>query len=357
MDDVTCISPEIDADMVSSRIYTNDILYNITGASIGRSALYTLEEQANVNQHVCIIRLKQDSPKFISYFLLSRLGAKELFAFQAGGNREGLNYQQLGSFKLSLPALPEQKRIVAVLDAWDSYLEKLARKIEIKKQIKKGLMQKLLSGKKRLRGFAEPWAPVKLADVCKVTMGQSPPSSSYNVSQSGRPLIQGNADLKNRKTIQRIWTSEPSKFAEKNQIIMTVRAPVGSIGIAQEDVCIGRGVCAIAAKDADHNYILHYLIGLEKKWMSFEQGSTFTAVNGSDIRGLKLYLPKTKQEQTAIADILTKAGDEIEVLEKKKQIIEEQKKFLLNNLITGQIRTPQDLLERLPHFARNNGNR
>ena len=85
LDDVACISPAIDSEMASSRVLPGDILYNITGASIGRSALYNLNEPANVNQHVCVIRLKKDSPKFVGYFLLSRLGEKELFSFQAGG--------------------------------------------------------------------------------------------------------------------------------------------------------------------------------------------------------------------------------------------------------------------------------
>jgi len=107
--DVTYISHTIDADMASTRVYTNDILYNITGASIGRAALYSLEEQANVNQHVCIIRLTKDDPKFINYFLSSPLGAKELYSFQAGGNREGLNFQQLGSFKVPLPPPPSRR--------------------------------------------------------------------------------------------------------------------------------------------------------------------------------------------------------------------------------------------------------
>lgn len=255
----------------------------------------------------------------------------------------GISKKEISKLLLSIPPLPEQKRIVAVLETWDKTIELLKKKIKIKKQIKKGLMQELLTGKTRLPGFEDKWEVVQLQNICSIIMGQSPPSTAYNTTGQGFPLIQGNNDIENRKTLARIWTTEITKTAKKGDIIMTVRAPVGWIGIATEDVCIGRGVCAIRAVKVNHNYIFKLLESYENRWKSFEQGSTFTAVNSADVKALQLNIPKSKGEQTAIANTLTTADKEIVLLEQELSIIQDQKKYLLNNLITGAIRTPETL--------------
>lgn len=255
----------------------------------------------------------------------------------------GISKTSLSKIVLSLPPIPEQKRIVAVLETWDQAIEKLARKIEIKEKIKKGLMQQLLTGKVRLPGFTDDWHTVKLGDISKVIMGQSPSSSFYNEIGDGIPLIQGNNDIKKRKTIARIWTSSVTKSAELGSIIMTVRAPVGLVGLATEKVCLGRGVCGIIPEKADKDYVFKFLESYESMWKSLEQGSTFSAVNSSDIRGLEIKMPILKDEQEAIADILTTVDQDIDGLMSKQRAFEIQKKYLLNNLITGAIRTPENL--------------
>lgn len=245
---------------------------------------------------------------------------------------------------ISLPPLPEQSRIVAVLETWDKAIEKLTEKIEMKKNIKKGLMQDLLFGKRRLPTFKEKWKNAQLVEVCNINMGQSPSSAAYNENGKGLPLIQGNNDIKNKKTVSRIWTTEITKIANKGDLIMTVRAPVGNLGIAQEKICIGRGVCAISASNnSDVNFIFQILKSYELKWKSLEQGSTFTAVNSSDIKRLKISIPLFKNEQAAIANIFITADNEIETLEKKLSFLKDQKKYLLNNLVTGEIRTPVNM--------------
>ena len=198
-------------------------------------------------------------------------------------------------------------------------------------------MQQLLSGKKRLKGFSKEWKEVRLKDICDVIMGQSPSSENYNENSNGLPLVQGNADIKNRKTIDRFWTSEITKTCDENDIIMTVRAPVGSIGKATQKACIGRGVCCIKAKKVNNIFIYFYLILIEPSWKTFEQGSTFTAVNSSDIKNIQLLMPE-KEEQTAIANVLQCADDELQLLKKKLEQLKEQKKGLMQVLLTGKKR-------------------
>ena len=110
--DIVYIDESTDESMANSRVCTNDVLLNITGASIGRSAVYKGLELANVNQHVCIIRpIKEYLSDFIQLNLSSDNGQKQIDASQAGGGREGLNFQEIGKMQFSFPTINEQKCI------------------------------------------------------------------------------------------------------------------------------------------------------------------------------------------------------------------------------------------------------
>lgn len=153
-------------------------------------------------------------------------------------------------------------------------------------------------------------------------------------------LIQGNADMQNGLTVERVWTTEVTKEAPKGSLIMTVRAPVGEIAVATQKVCLGRGVCAI--KSDYSNYLRIYLDWFKPKWLQFIQGSTFESVNGTDVRKLKIRLPETK-EASSIVNVINVVEDEIEAMKSICNNAKLQKKYLLKNLITGTIRTPEDL--------------
>ena len=118
--DIVYIDEATDESMANSRVYTNDVLLNITGASIGRSAVYKGLESANVNQHVCIIRsIEGHQPDFIQLNLSSDNGQKQIDESQAGGGREGLNFQEIGKMQFFFPSLNEQKCIGRYFNSLD----------------------------------------------------------------------------------------------------------------------------------------------------------------------------------------------------------------------------------------------
>jgi type I restriction enzyme S subunit len=119
------------------------------------------------------------------------------------------------------------------------------------------------------------WNTIRLGDACEVYMGQSPDSSSYNEKGDGIPLVQGNADINNRRTAPKKYTNAPTKICETGSLILTVRAPVGVVGKAVHEACIGRGVCEIRCKKVNPEYIYQFLLFNEDKWTHLEQGSTF----------------------------------------------------------------------------------
>ena len=138
-------------------------------------------------------------------------------------------------------------------------------------------------------------------------MGQSPPSDTYNKEGVGLPFFQGKTEFGRRYPKIKMYCSSPKKTATENDILMSVRAPVGPVNIANNDCCIGRGLCAIRSSDKlDFMYLYHFLKANELKISSKGTGSTFTAINKKTIHELEIPLPPL-QTQKKIVAILEKA--------------------------------------------------
>jgi type I restriction enzyme S subunit len=175
----------------------------------------------------------------------------------------------------------------------------------------------------------------RLGDIAEIVMGQSPSSSNYNAKGLGLPLIQGNADISQRVTIRRIFSTEITKRGKCGDILMSVRAPVGEISRAVFDVCLGRGVCAIRYPN---DFLYHYLINIEPSWARLSKGSTFDAVNSADVKELEVSLPKEQSEQTAIATVLSDMDADIAALEARRDKTHDLKQGMMQELLTGRIR-------------------
>ena len=180
----------------------------------------------------------------------------------------------------------------------------------------------------RFSGFEEEWQENKLCDIARITMGQSPNSENYTNDSNDTLLIQGNADLNNGKVIPRLFTKQVTKTCDKNDIIMTVRAPVGDIAISDYNACIGRGVCSIKSS----KFVYHYLDYLKMKdyWKKISKGSTIDSITSDDIKSLLIKTPNKKEEEKIIKtiDLINK---KIELQSKKIEDLKLFKKGLLYN--------------------------
>ena len=148
---------------------------------------------------------------------------------------------------------------------------------------------------------------VELKDVCDVNMGQSPASSSYNAEQRGLPFFQGNADFGDISPTVRLWCDSPTKIAHPGDLLLSVRAPIGAINIADCQCCIGRGLAALTAKEGvcDSDWLFFALGSRVAELQAQGTGSTFKAVNKATL--LNLTLPHcTLVEQRNIASRLNK---------------------------------------------------
>lgn len=251
-------------------------------------------------------------------------------------DRMNITVKNFYEMPLPFPSIPEQSRIASFFSAIDEKLKLETQRITALKQYKKGVMQKLFSQELRFKeenGKEFPdWEVKKLGEVCDIVMGQSPSSTSYNSDEFGIPLIQGNADIQNRLSKPRNWTTEKTKECKIGDLILTVRAPVGSVAKSIHNACIGRGVCAIRNNSKSLNeFIYQFLLDFETKWISLEQGSTFTAVSGIEIKKIKILLPSLP-EQIKIANFLSSIDYKIDQAENRLQRIQMYKKGLLQQM-------------------------
>ena len=185
--------------------------------------------------------------------------------------------------------------------------------------------------------FSGKWSERRLSDLAVITMGQSPSSIFYNSNGEGLLLIQGNADIENRQTIERVWTTQGNKRCDLGDLILTVRAPVGTVAVASKKACIGRGVCGLKPF-GDSSFLFHALVHAEDQWQALEQGSTFTAANSEQVGQFRLHVPDDENEQRAIAEVLSDVDGLLNALEAlivKKRAI---KQAVMQQLLTGKTR-------------------
>ena len=183
------------------------------------------------------------------------------------------------------------------------------------------------------------WKVMHLNDFANIIMGQSPPSKAYNQTGEGLPFFQGKADFdsKNNRPKIRQWTTHTTKIAPQNSILFTVRAPVGDVILNNIESCIGRGLASIEAKDGGSNkFLFFYLQHIGEQFEKYAQGSTFTAINSTELKNYEINVPSLS-EQTKIATILSKVDEEIEKVEQIIEQTEKLKKGLMQKLLTKGI--------------------
>lgn len=189
----------------------------------------------------------------------------------------------------------------------------------------------------RFSGFTLDWEKTSLGNICILVMGQSPNSESYNSDGEGLPLIQGNADMANGRTKSERYTSAPLKVCDINDVVLTVRAPVGELSLASEKSALGRGVCSLSATNLNNEFLYYLLSSKKKAWKTIEQGSTFTAISGDDIRSFMVSVPDDK-EQEKIASFFTLLDKKIALAERKLDNIYKLRDLLLEELLNQGIR-------------------
>ncbi|HHU4277134.1 TPA: restriction endonuclease subunit S [Escherichia coli] len=301
-----------------------------------------------LNQHIYKVFANENVHEHWLYLALLHITQK--IEAQAHGFKSTLLHVQKkdidNQFVLT-PPVAEQKKISQILSTWNKAISVTEKLLANSQQQKKALIQQLLTGKKRLLDesgvrFSGEWCTCTLSEVAHIIMGSSPKSEAYNDNGLGLPLIQGNADIKCRVSCPRVYTSDITKECTPGDILLSVRAPVGTVALSQHKACIGRGISAIKSKrKMSQSFLYQWFLWFEPKWCYLSQGSTFESINSDDIKTLKLSVPNF-EEQQKIAAVLSAADTEISTLEKKLACLKNEKKALMQQLLTGKRRVKVD---------------
>ncbi len=266
------------------------------------------------------------------YYLLQTLGLEDLNEDSAvpGLNRETA-YQQ----EFLLPSVPEQKAIASVLSSFDDKIDLLHRQNTTLEAMAETLFRQWFVEKAH-----EDWDEGTLKDEFDFTMGQSPAGSSFNEDGLGVPMFQGNADFGFRFPTERVYTTEPARFAEPMDTLISVRAPVGAQNMAKVKCCIGRGVAAFRYKSNPNFYTYTYfkLRSLMEEIKKFnDEGTVFGSISKSDFENLVTSIPNDKDvkrfevEAKPINDKIINNCEQIQTLEKLRD-------NLLPKLMSGEVR-------------------
>ncbi|HER2959876.1 restriction endonuclease subunit S [Streptococcus pyogenes] len=276
-------------------------------------------------------------PKFNREFMFQWLDMFRPYWNKYGqpGSQVNLNSEIVRDQVINLPSLPEQEAIGELFQTVDQLIQLQRQKLATLKEQKQTFLRKMFpaQGQKvpeiRLQGFDGEWEEKELGDIVQITMGQSPSSQNYTTNPSDYILVQGNADIKNGYVFPRVWTTQITKQADKGDIILSVRAPVGDVGKTNYHVIIGRGVAAIKGNEFIFQ-ILKYLkeIGY---WKRISTGSTFDSISSSDIKYAKIQIPSLS-EQEAIGDFFQTLDQQIAQSEEKLTELKALKQTLLNRL-------------------------
>lgn len=324
---------DIKKDKTISRIWTSELTKTADKGDVILTVRAPVGMVGLAHNKVCIGRgvcsIKSDNLDFIYYFL--KYFQPRWSIFEQGSTFTAVNSSDIRKLNILLPPLPEQKRIVKVLEVWDNYLEKLSKKIELKKNIKKGLMQKLLTGEIRLKGFDGEWKEAKLGEVCIIKRGEM--ITKNMITQGDIPVIAGGK--------QPAYYHDKYNYDGKTITVSGSGASAGFVSYFKKPIFASD--CSVIKEigyKSDIDFIYYQVLSRQKYIFSLQSGGAQPHVYPRDLALLKIDFVDDIQEQSAIAEILTTSDKEIELLEKKKKIIEEQKRFLLNSLVSGKIRVP-----------------
>lgn len=323
-------------------IERGDLLYALYGATSGECALSKIS--GAINQAILCIRPTKDVDR---YFLLSFLqkGKEYYYNSYLQGGQGNLSADIVKGYKILTPPLPEQRKIAEVLSTWDKAIEKqmlLVEKLELRK---KGLMQQLLTGKKRLHGFSEEWKTVKLGSIADVVGGGTPDTNNSDYWDGNIAWLTP-SEIGTEKyvyTSKKHITEEGLKNSSARllpvgTIVFTSRATIGLKAILKTEASTNQGFQSLIISQSSNiefvYYLLDILIHVIRKKSS---GSTFPEISANSLKSINITTPPL-EEQNAIAEILSVCDKEISLAKQKLDTLRQQKKGLMQVLLTGKKR-------------------
>ena len=341
------------------------IVIGRSGASFGQVHFSKVDFWPH-NTGLYVTDFKGNDPLFAFYFLK----ALNFDRYNSGSAQPSLNRNFIYPIPIRVPKPAEQKAIAAILGALDDKIELNRRMNETLESMARALFQSWfvdfepvrakLDGRKPvgmddataalfpehledspLGHIPKGWKAGNVVEGFNLTMGQSPPGDTYNEEGNGLPFYQGRTDFGFRFPTRRIYCSAPTRYAKSSDTLVSVRAPVGDINMANEECCIGRGVAAVRHKSGATSFTYHSMANLYPDFARFEaEGTVFGSINKDIFEKLRFVIPPMEiilayERQAGPVD------DQIRILEKQSRTLATLRNTLLPKLLSGELRVTE----------------
>lgn len=301
-------------------------------ASIGLNAIAQTEMATNQQINAIVPNSNFDS-EFLYYLFC--YNTDKLKQYAGGGGILILSKGEFEKIRFMVPAFTEQKKIAEILGTWDRAIEELTGLIAEKKELKRGLMQRLLTGAQRLPGFTKPWKKNALSDLCSIETGK-------------KDVNEGNPTGKYPFfTCAKTHTFSDSFSYDKEAILIAGNGDVGNCQYYNGKFEAYQRTYILSDFQTNVNLLFQILNNKMARYAeSQKQQGAMPYIKLGTLTDFIVYMPEDLEEQKAIADVLSKADAEIDLLNQQLDVLKEQKRGLMQKLLTGEIRVKVDTDEQ-----------
>lgn len=350
------------SDLIESSIWEINITRHITAEAVAKSATHICPRntvlvvsrvgvgkvaiapfEVCTSQDFTNLVSKKHDARFLAYCIQNKM--KIMAEKTQGTSIKGVTVENIAQMEIELPPQEEQTAIAEALSDIDNLISSQQKLIEKKKAIKQGTMQELLTGKKRLPGFSGKWTNTTLGRCFSKIVGGGTPSRAISEFWNGEipwATVKDFATFNPYKTQEYISEAglnhSSTHLIPKGTLITSTRMGIGKIVIYYVDVAINQDLKALFVSDDVSKEYIYHLFGMVGKIIeSLGNGSTVKGIRIEQLKNLSIVLPK-KNEQQAIAQVLSDMDSEIEQLEKKLAKYQQIKQGMMQELLTGRIR-------------------
>lgn len=372
-----------EAELERSSLHAGDLLFarrSLVAEGAGKCSI-VMEVTEPTTFESSIIRARPDSKRanslYLYYFFNSPQGRYLLGTILRQVAVSGITGTDLVKLKIPLPPLQEQRAIAYILGILDDKIELHRRMNQTLEEMARAVFKSWFVDFDPVHAKAKGelpfdmdgatvklfpsefenseqgqipkgWSASNVSQHFRLTMGQSPPGSTYNAIGNGTPFYQGRTDFGFRYPTRRVYCTSPTRFAEADDTLVSVRAPVGDINMAKERCAVGRGVAAIRHSGNSRSFTYYSMHELAGHFQKFEaEGTVFGCMNKSDFERLPFCAP-SPEVLVAFDCAISPLDDRIEMNEEQTISLTNVRDTLLPKLISGKLRVPdaERVLER-----------
>ncbi|UJZ87087.1 restriction endonuclease subunit S [Heyndrickxia coagulans] len=335
----------IEQQSIKNKFKANDILYGKLRPYLRK--FYFPNFEGVCSSEIWVLQSIEEKihNKYL-YYLIQTNKFNEHANKSSGTKMPRADWNYISEITFPIPPIKEQQKIASILSTWDKAIELKEKLIEQKKQQKKGLMQKLLTGEVRLPGFEGKWRSLRILNFCNTYSGGTPSRTRKEFYENGTiPWIKS-GELNSRKVTQteeyiteKALANSTAKLVNPETILLALYgATAGVVAMSKIRASINQAILAIVPNDnCDNNFLFYYLENhMDKVTKKYTQGGQ-PNLNADIVKKMVVKLPSI-EEQKAIANILSNIDNNIELLEKELNWLKQQKKGLMQLLLTGKVR-------------------